>query len=45
MGDFAKYLIESAQQYDYRIKVAGELDKDFSTKCQHLKCKNILLNI
>ncbi len=34
MGDFAKYLIESAQQYDYRIKVAGELDKDFSTKLE-----------
>jgi hypothetical protein len=34
MGDFRKYLSESAQQYDYRIKVAGELDKDFGTKLE-----------
>ena len=34
MGDFRTYLSESAQQYDYRIKVAGELDKDFGTKAE-----------
>jgi hypothetical protein len=34
MGDFRTYLSESAQQYDYRIKVAGELDKDFGTKLE-----------
>ena len=34
MGDFVKYLSESAKQYDYRIKIAGELDKDFNTKLE-----------
>ena len=34
MGDFVKYLSESAKQYDYRVKIAGELDKDFSTKLE-----------
>lgn len=34
MGDFVQYLTESAKQYDYRIKVAGEIDKDFGTKLE-----------
>lgn len=34
MGDFAKYLTESTKQYDYRIKIAGDLDKDFGTKLE-----------
>ena len=34
MGDFTQYLAESTTQYDYRVKIAGELDKDFSTKLE-----------
>ena len=34
MGDFTQYLAESTTQYDYRIKIAGELDKDFGTKLE-----------
>ena len=34
MGDFATYLAESTKQYDYRIKVAGDIDKDFGTKLE-----------
>ena len=34
MGDFTQYLAESTTQYDYRIKIAGELDKDFGEKLE-----------
>ena len=34
MGDFTKYLTESQKQYDYRIKIVGELDKGFGTKLE-----------
>ena len=34
MGDFTKYLAESTKQYDYRIKIAGEIDKDFANKLE-----------
>ena len=34
MGDFTKYLAESHKQYDYRIKIAGDIDKDFATKLE-----------
>ena len=34
MGNFTKYLAESHKQYDYRIKIAGEIDKDFATKLE-----------
>jgi len=34
MGDFTQYLAESTTQYDYRVKIAGELDKDFGTKLE-----------
>jgi hypothetical protein len=34
MGDFTKYLAESHKQYDYRIKIAGEIDKDFANKLE-----------
>ena len=34
MSEFAKYLTESSKEYDYRIKVAGDLDKDFGTKLE-----------
>ena len=29
MGDFTRYLAESIKEYDYKIKVAGELDAGF----------------
>lgn len=34
MSTFTQYLTESAKQYDYKIKVAGELDKDFADKLE-----------
>ena len=34
MSTFTQYLAESAKQYEYKIKVAGELDKDFSNKLE-----------
>tara|TARA_A100001388_G_C28742678_1_gene487726 strand:+ start:481 stop:1089 length:609 start_codon:yes stop_codon:yes gene_type:complete len=34
MSEFAKYLTESSKEYDYRIKVAGDLDKDFGSKLE-----------
>jgi len=34
MSTFTQYLTESAKQYDYKIKVAGELDKDFANKLE-----------
>ena len=34
MSTFQKYLTESAKSYDYKIKVAGEIDKDFTTKME-----------
>jgi hypothetical protein len=34
MGDFTKYLAESHKQYDYRVKIAGEIDKDFANKLE-----------
>jgi hypothetical protein len=34
MSTFTQYLTESAKQYDYKIKVAGDLDKDFADKLE-----------
>ena len=34
MSTFQQYLTESAKSYDYKIKVAGEIDKDFTTKME-----------
>ena len=34
MSTFTKYLAESSKQYDYKIKVAGDLDKDFANKLE-----------
>jgi len=34
MSTFTQYLSESAKQYDYKIKVAGEIDKDFANKLE-----------
>ena len=28
MKNFAQYLVETTQTFDYRIKIAGEVDKD-----------------
>ena len=39
MGEFTKYLTESVKQYDYRIKIAGDLDKDFSNKLEQALAK------
>ena len=34
MGDFTKYLTESQKQYEFRVKIAGELDKGFGAKLE-----------
>jgi hypothetical protein len=34
MSTFQQYLTESAKSYDYKIKVAGDIDKDFATRME-----------
>ena len=34
MSNFSQYLTESAKEYNYKIKVAGELDKEFGKKLE-----------
>ena len=34
MSTFKEYLIESAKSYDYKIKIACDIDKDFATKME-----------
>ena len=34
MSTFKEYLAESVKQYDYKIKVAGDLDKGFNNKLE-----------
>ena len=34
MNDFKHYLAEAIKQYDYRIKVAGDIDKDFTSRME-----------
>ena len=34
MSTFKEYLIESAKSYDYKIKIAGDIDKDFATRME-----------
>ena len=34
MTDFKQYLAESTKEYDYRIKVAGDLTEDFGSKLE-----------
>ena len=34
MTDFKQYLAESTKEYDYRIKVAGDLSEDFGSKLE-----------
>ena len=34
MSTFTKYLTEAAKSYDYKIKVAGDISKDFATRME-----------
>ena len=34
MSTFTQYLTEAAQSYDYKVKVAGALDKAFATRME-----------
>ena len=34
MSTFKEYLTESAKSYDYKIKIAGDIDKNFATKME-----------
>ena len=34
MSTFKQYLTEAHKSYDYKIKVAGELDKGFNNKLE-----------
>ena len=39
MSTFEQYLTESAKQYDYKIKVAGEISDDFGTRMEQALAK------
>jgi hypothetical protein len=45
MSEFLTYLTESTKEYDYKIKVAGELDDNFAgkleTACQKFEVKKL----
>jgi len=45
MSTFKDYLTESAKSYDYKIKVAGELEKNFSSKLEGALAKFELANM
>ena len=34
MSTFAKYLTESTKTYEYKVKVAGDIAKDFATRLE-----------
>ena len=34
MSTFTKYLTESAKSYDYKVKIVGDIDKDFTTRME-----------
>ena len=34
MSTFAKYLTESTKTYEYKVKIAGDIDKNFTTKME-----------
>ena len=34
MSTFAKYLTESTKTYEYKVKIAGDIDKDFTTRLE-----------
>ena len=45
MSTFKDYLTESAKSYDYKIKVAGDLDKDFASKLESALAKFEVANM
>jgi hypothetical protein len=45
MSTFKDYLTESTKSYDYKIKVAGNLDSDFASKLESALAKFELANI
>ena len=45
MSTFKDYLTESAKSYDYKIKVAGEIDKDFGSKLESALAKFEVANM
>ena len=34
MSTFAKYLTESTKTYEYKVKIAGDIEKDFTTRME-----------
>ena len=34
MSTFAKYLTESTKTYEYKVKIAGDIEKDFATRLE-----------
>ena len=45
MSEFSKYLTETSKQYDYRIKVAGEVSDDFGTRMETALAKYDIANL
>ena len=45
MSTFSHYLAESTKSYDYKIKVAGEIDKDFASKLESALAKFEVANM
>jgi len=45
MSTFKDYLSESVKSYDYKIKVAGELEKDFASKLESALAKFEVANM
>jgi hypothetical protein len=45
MSEFSKYLTETSKQYDYRIKVAGEVSDDFGTRMETALAKYEIANL
>jgi len=45
MSTFKDYLTESVKSYDYKIKVAGDLDKDFASKLESALAKFEVANM
>jgi len=45
MSTFKDYLTESVKSYDYKIKIAGDLDKDFASKLESALAKFEVANM
>jgi hypothetical protein len=45
MSTFKDYLTEAVKSYDYKIKVAGDLDKDFASKLESALAKFEVANM